>query len=99
MERLALSGTVGNRGKRQIRGDNIGRVVEGWKRPLTLNEDDGEASIIGMGETQSEISFRNPESCAVNRSREGASLEAQIAHALRILAGDRATPGAQSMSE
>lgn len=68
-EELAVLGMRGDRGKRQIRGENLDRVAEGWKQPFILNEVRGKG--VGKGETRSRHQLRDPESCAVNRRREG----------------------------
>lgn len=44
-EQLAVLRMIGNRGKRQIRGENMGRAAEGWKQPFLLNEEERQGCL------------------------------------------------------
>lgn len=94
-EELAVLGMRSDRGKRQIRGENLDRVAEGWKQPFILNEVRGRGAWEGRDVVKASASGSG---ILCSQQKQGrASLEAGTACALRVLAGDSATRGAQLM--
>lgn len=64
-EQLTVLGMISNRGKRQIRGENMGR--EGWKQAFILNEEERQG-CLGWERPGQESALG---SRIVRRSREG----------------------------